>query len=174
MASQLLQEPVNYAAHAPARCAASRPLSRRENEDLAVLDLYRHLIGLTDGMEVFLSQSCLAAAIPLLRSSLEVSPGMEHLLENDQDYVQHSPAWTMGNWHKRAGICGRLDPSNDKSREDKKPFDRDKLAAFRSLQLTSFMSAVEKAKKNPRPSSPGLIFSPSRQKPSGKSRRRLV
>ena len=60
LASPLMQELVNYATNVLARCATSRTLSGREDEDVAALALYRHVIELTDGIEVLLSRSCSA------------------------------------------------------------------------------------------------------------------
>ena len=69
IASPLLQELVNYSTNAFARCATST--TGKENEDLATLLLYLHIIEMIDGVEVLLSQSCAIPAIPLVRSSFE-------------------------------------------------------------------------------------------------------
>ena len=54
--SSLLQELVNHATNAIARCATSP--KGDENEDAAVLFLYYHVIEMTDGIEAVISQGC--------------------------------------------------------------------------------------------------------------------
>ena len=129
LASPLLQELVNYSTHALARCAASKTLSGREDEDMAVLALYRHITEITDGIEVLVSQSCSAAALPLLRSSFEALLAIEYILENDTDYVQRSLSWVVGYVHKRLEMYERLDASTDRGREARRFFDKDKTAS---------------------------------------------
>lgn len=127
--SPLLQELVNYATNALARCATSKSLSGKQDEDVAVLALYRQMIELTDGIEVLLSQSCAMAAIPLLRSSFEASLSIEYILENEANYVQRSLSWVVGYVHKRIDMYERLDPSTNKGQEAKKLFDDDVFAS---------------------------------------------
>lgn len=124
IASPLLQELVNYATNALARCATST--SGKEDEDLAVLALYRHIIEMTDGIEVLISQCCAIPAIPLLRSSFEALLSIEYVLENDQEYARRSLSWLVGYVHKRLDLYERLDTSTAKGKEFKRFFDEDK------------------------------------------------
>jgi hypothetical protein len=64
VACPLLREVINHASWAFRRCDAASDAHGAENEDLAAFVLYRHLIELTDGIEVLCSASCVNAAIP--------------------------------------------------------------------------------------------------------------
>jgi hypothetical protein len=112
-----------------------------------VLALYRHIIELTDGIEVLLSQSCTIAAIPLLRGSFEALLALEYILENEKDYIQRSLAWIVGYVHKRIDMYERLDPSTNKGLESKRSFDDDKVMASMRKPMPS-MADVQKAKAN--------------------------
>lgn len=143
IASPLLQELVNFATNALARCATSQDLSGKEDEDVAVLALYRHITELTDGIEVLLSQSCAMAAIPVLRSSFETLLAMEYILENESIYVQRSLAWMLGYAHRRIDMYERLDPSTSKGQGTKRLFDEDKIMA----SMLKTLLPVEEAQK---------------------------
>ena len=78
-ATPLLQELVNYSTHALARCATSP--SGEIDVDLSILALYRHIIEITDAIEVLVSQCCAEASSPLLRSSFEALISIEYILE---------------------------------------------------------------------------------------------
>jgi hypothetical protein len=84
----LFQELVNYGSNALTRCASSS--NRGENEDLAVLNLYRQILGLTDAFEVLVAASCAEPTIPILRSMFETLLGIEYILESKTTYVQRS------------------------------------------------------------------------------------
>ena len=143
IASPLLQELVNYATNALARCANAK--NRKVDEDLAILVLYRHIIELTDGIEVLVSESSPVPAIPLVRSSFEALLAMEYILENGQEYERRSLSWLVGYVHKRLDLYDRLDPSTQKGREFKKDFDNDKTIS--NVQLPPIVD-VQKAKAN--------------------------
>lgn len=121
--SPLLQELVNYATNELERCAASLP--QKIDENVAILVLYRHMIEMTDGIEVLLSQSCSYAAIPLLRSSFEALLSLEYILQSDTDYTERSLSWLVYYVHQGIEAYERLDPSTNRGRETKVLFDTD-------------------------------------------------
>lgn len=123
-ASPLLQELVNNATNVLARCADST--SNKVDEDVAILALYRHIIEMTDGIEVLISQCCGVPAVPLLRSSFEASLSIEYIVEKDTEYTRRSLAWLIGYVHKRLDMYERFDPSTTKGQEFKRLFDQDK------------------------------------------------
>ena len=129
LASPLLQEMVNYSTNALARCATSKTLSGREDVDVATIALYRHIIEITDGIEVLLSQSCSMAAIPLLRGSFESLLAIEYILENENDYIRRSLSWLVSYVHKRLEMYERLDPSTNRGRDAKRLFDKDQIVS---------------------------------------------
>ena len=131
IASPLLQELVNYATNAFARCATST--SGREDEDSAVLTLYLHIIEMTDGVEVLVSQSCPAPAIPLVRSSFEALLSIKYILE--EDYVRRSLSWLVDYAHKRLAFYESIDPSTDRGKAFQKPLRDHEYEAMQNVPL---------------------------------------
>lgn len=126
VASRLLQELVNYATNALVRCAGSISGNvAKRDEHIAILTLYRHIIEMTDGIEVLISQSCVIPTIPLLRSSFEALLSMQYILEKDAEYTRRSFAWLVSWAHKRSDMYERLDPSTLKGQEFKRLCDQD-------------------------------------------------
>ena len=107
IASPLLQEIVNYATNAFQRCQTSS--TGKPDEDLPVLFSYLHVIEMTDGIEVLISQSCPIPAIPLLRSSFEALLTIDYILE--AEYQQRSFAWLVEYVHTRLKAYEMLDTS---------------------------------------------------------------
>jgi hypothetical protein len=127
IASPLLQELVNYSTNALVRCATSA--TGGVDEDIAVLALYRHIIEMTDAIEVLISQSCATPAIPLVRSSFEALLSMEYILESDQHYVRRSLSWLVCYVHERLDMYERLDSSTTKGDEFKRSLASDTIAS---------------------------------------------
>jgi hypothetical protein len=124
VASPVLQELVNFASNALVRCATST--KGEENEDLAVLSLYRHIMEMTDGVEVLISQSCVTPAVPLIRSSFEALISMEYILQDDAYYVERSLAWLVDYVHQRLDLYESLDPSTSRGQESRRALNQDK------------------------------------------------
>jgi Family of unknown function (DUF5677) len=103
IACPLLREMVNYATNAYVRClrAADKDRQGDENEDVAAMILYAHLIEQIDAVEVLMSNSCVNGAVPVLRTAFEASLSLEYILISDADYVQRSLAWLCGYLHRR-------------------------------------------------------------------------
>jgi hypothetical protein len=122
------KEIIDYATNVLARCAASN--SRKPDEDLAILALYRHVIEQTDGIEVLLSQGCAPAAIPLLRSSFEAVMSMEYILESESNYSIRSLSWLVAYIHNRNGMYQLLDIRTAKGLQFKKDIEDDKIGEY--------------------------------------------
>lgn len=103
----LLREVVNHATWAIQRCHAASGAIGDDNEDLAAFTLYRHLIELTDSIEVLYASSCADAAVPLLRAHLEAAVSLEYILRDD--YKRRSLAWTCAYIHQRIASREMLD-----------------------------------------------------------------
>lgn len=131
IACPLLRELVNYGSNALVRCATSG--SDKENEDLAVLSLYRHMLEMTDGIEVLVAQSCAMPAIPLLRSSFEALISLEYIVEDNAKYVSRSLAWLVGYLHQRITMYELLDPTIEKGKEYQEALRLDK--SVQNLEL---------------------------------------
>jgi hypothetical protein len=125
-AASLLEELVNWGTNALVRCAASA--FQGVDEDLAILALYRHIIEMTDGIEVLISQACPIPAIPPLRSSFEALLSLEYILETEQHYVRRSLSWLVGYIHQRLDSYERLDPSTAKGAQFARSFEKDQFA----------------------------------------------
>lgn len=129
IASPLLQEEINYATNAFQRCQASAVGAA--DEHLPVLASYYHVIGMTDGIEVLISQSCAVPAIPLLRSSFEALLTIEYILEGD--YQRRAFAWLVCYVRDRLSQYERLDPSHQTGKEFRTTLAADKVSKFMSL-----------------------------------------
>lgn len=132
IASPLLQEEVNYATNAFQRCQESAVGAA--DEPLPVFASYYHVIGMTDGIEVLISQSCAVPAIPLLRSSFEALLTIEYILE--ADYQRRGFAWLVCYVHNRLSQYEMLDPSHQKGKEFLVTFAADSVS--KHMKLPSF------------------------------------
>lgn len=118
LVSPLLKEMVNYSTNVLARCAPTPTTQpRNPDEDVAVFALYRHIIELTDGIEVLLSKCCAVPTVPLLRSSFEALISLEYILENDSDYAKRSLSWLVGYTHQRIASYEIYDPSTTRGQQ---------------------------------------------------------
>ncbi len=133
IASPLLQEEINYATNAFQRCQESA-VGAVADEPLPMLASYYHVIGMTDGIEVLISQSCAVPAIPLLRSSFEALLTIEYILEGD--YQRRAFAWLVCYVHDRLSQYEMLDPSHQKGKEFLITFREDDISKY--MKLPSF------------------------------------
>ena len=124
ISSPLLQELVNFSTNALVRCATST--SGEENEDVAALALYRHIIEITDGAELLISQSCALPAIPLVRSSFEALIATEYILETNRHYVERSLSWLASHVHRKINFYESLIPKTGRGAEFQKLLQNDK------------------------------------------------
>lgn len=128
-ASPLLQEEVNYATHAFQRCQASS--TGTKDEDLPLLASYLHVIEMTDGIEVLISQSCPTPAITLLRSSFEALLGIDYILE--AEYQLRAFAWLVCYIHKRLSQYEMLDHSHPRGKEFSAALETDEISKYFKL-----------------------------------------
>ena len=151
----LLQELVNHATNALARCDQST--SGNIDEDVAVLALYRHVIEMTDGIEVLIGQSSPVPAIPLLRSSFEALISIEYILEIEKEYVIRSLSWLLGWIHRQIAALEALDLSTGRGKQFQRSLEDEKLADiitlpdFREAQAhrANFESVLQRAHFRP-------------------------
>ena len=115
IATPLFQELVNYGSMALIRCATSP--KGEENEDLAPLSLYRHILEMIDSYEVLISNSCAAPTIPILRSCFEALLSLEYILESDKNYSVRSLCWLAGYVNKRINMYESMLPSTQRGKE---------------------------------------------------------
>ena len=89
----LLRDLVDYVTNAFVRCAEE--VKKDPDGNLAVLILYIHLIEMTDGVQVLVSEACATPATPLLRSSFETLLAIKFILESNvrEDYLLRSRSW---------------------------------------------------------------------------------
>ncbi len=143
IASPLLQELVNYATNAFQRCQAAS--TGEPHEDLPVLVSYLHVIEMTDGIEVLVSQSCPIPAIPLLRSSFEAQLTIDYILE--ADYQRRSFAWLVCYVHDRLSSYEMLDPSHQRGEDFAASISVDEISGFFSFpQFPDLPNAIQNLK----------------------------
>lgn len=127
IASPLLQELVNYATNAFQRCQESAAAGAAD-EHLPILASYYHVIEMTDGIEVLISQSCPIPAIPLLRSSFEAILTIDYILE--AEYRQRAFSWLVCYVHDRLSLYRMLDLSRPQGREFQTIFKADSVSRY--------------------------------------------
>jgi hypothetical protein len=146
--SPLLQELVNYSTNMFARAATS---AGNEPENMAALLLYLHIIEMTDGVEVLVSQSCPVPAIPLLRSSFEALLAIEYILEDQ--YENRSLAWLAEYMRKRLSLYKSHDPSTPEGKKFQKILSKDKIVGNVTLsypkEFDTFRSNYEQLLNSP-------------------------
>lgn len=108
LACPLLKELVNHGTNVFMRCQAEAH-DGQEDEHVPIFSSYLHVLEMTDGVEVLLSESCVSPAVPLVRSLFEAVLGMEYILE--RDYRRRAFAWMVGYAHGRIGSYERFDPA---------------------------------------------------------------
>lgn len=117
--SPLLREVVNHATYAFVRC--QQDVTGEEGVDFPAFILYRHVIELTDAVEVLLADSCVPPAIPLLRSSLESSLGLEYILSGSpSEFRRRARSWLCVYTHKRLGLYDLVEPDREIPRKRRK------------------------------------------------------
>ena len=81
-ATALLTELVNEGTRVFKRCEAS---SSGDLADTPLLMLYLHMLEMVDGIQVLVAESCVAPAIPLVRSAYEACLSIEYILESESE-----------------------------------------------------------------------------------------
>lgn len=131
IASPLLQEEINYATNAFQRCQEATK-GAAPDEPLPVLVSYYHVIGMTDGIEVLVSQSCAVPSIPLLRSSFEALLTMEYILK--EDCRRRAFAWLVCYVHTRLNLYEMMDTSHQRGKEFLAALAKDGLDKYMNFQ----------------------------------------
>ena len=154
-ASPLLQELVNFGTHALARFADTWrqqerdiPLAERDehrDHHVSLFTLYWQLIGLTDAIEVLVSQSCSLSIVPLLRSSFEMLLSLEYLLADPHPDRARSQAWLVAHIRRRASGWQDLDPSTERGRQFKEDRANDRVLSSVSIPEALVSRAQERA-----------------------------
>lgn len=124
VATPLFKELVNYGSNALIRCATSS--TRAENEDLAALNLYRHILEMTDAFEVMIAACCAAPTVPMVRSSFEALLGLEYILESKSTYVKRSLSWLAVYAHKRISLYEMMLVESPRGKEFQASVTKDK------------------------------------------------
>ncbi len=138
IAVPLLQEEINYATNAFKRCQDAA-VGGIPAEHLAVFSLYHHVIGMIDGVEVLVSQSCAVPTIPLLRSAFEALLGIDYILE--KDYQQRAFSWLVSFIHDKKSKYDILNSKRPKGRKIAKSSQEDEIGAY--IETPDFPSVSE-------------------------------
>lgn len=115
VASPLLRELVNYGTHVLVRCqdVATGGL----DEHTAQIGLYYHILQMTDGIEVQVSNACAVAAKPDLRSSFEATLSLEFILQPGKDNKNRALAWMYYYIDRRRKNHQVRDPNTQQGKE---------------------------------------------------------
>jgi hypothetical protein len=141
LACPLLREIVNKATWVFSLCISDGARIGGENEDLAAMTLYRHMIELVDGVEVLFAASCIDASVPLLRAEFEASLSLDYIFQ--ADYVRRSLCWSCAYLHSRIDGNRWLDPSTDVGAEFASIWQRDIRGARTSHDSRPAVVALE-------------------------------
>jgi len=120
----LLQEVVNFGTNAFVRCLSNA--EGEENIHLAPFALYRHILELTDGTEILVSNASPNASIPLLRSSFEALLALEFILEDNEHYELRSLSWLAGYVRRTIQIYSSLLPQTIEGEKFLRAIEEDK------------------------------------------------
>jgi hypothetical protein len=113
----LLRELVDASLRAFKRCEMEAADHGKENEDVAALVLFRHIIEMADGVEVHIANGCGTATIPVIRSQFEASASLAYLLNDDAKYVERSLSWLVTYMHSATGARETLEPGTLKGKK---------------------------------------------------------
>ncbi len=115
IASPLLQELVN-------KGIEILTASKEAGKDLpdysfSLLNLFAHIIEMTDSIEVLISKACFYPLIPNLRSSFEALLAINYILHDPNEYYKRSLAWSLSYIKAEIAKNERNDPTTDRGRE---------------------------------------------------------
>ncbi len=119
-ANPLLSEIVNYSTWVFRRCISGR---ERTHFDLPALTLYLHIIEITDGVQILVSQSCSEPTVPLIRSSFEAFLSLEYLLK--VDYKNRALCWLFMEHKRESRKYSLLDPVSQEGKKVRGAVDRE-------------------------------------------------
>lgn len=102
-ANKLLTELVNEGTRVFKRCESEASCVA----DDALLLLFIHIVEMADGVQVLVDRSCIAPAIPLVRSEYEADLAIQYILESDT--AQRGLAWLLWDAYRRIEVNERFD-----------------------------------------------------------------
>ncbi len=148
--SPYLRELVNYATNLLARCEnASKGV---KGYPISILSLYYHIIQMADAAEVLISNSCLMAGVPILRSIFEADISLEYILKDD--FETRSTAWLIENIIIDKRYYESFDTSTEIGAKFKKDLSNDRFsnsynfALNNSSRLRNKIESLDKFLKN--------------------------
>ncbi len=123
-ATPLMRELVNNGTNVFGRCAQSP--SGGADVDLAPMALYRHVLEMTDAVEVLTANCCAAPALPIVRSSFEGLLSLDYIFESDADYEKRSLSWLAEYNRSRIAFYMSLLPDSDRGKQFRAAIAKDK------------------------------------------------
>lgn len=138
IASPLLTELVNYATNVFQRCQTSA--HGAPDEHLPLLASYLHIIEMTDGIDVLVSESCPIPAIPLLRSSFEAGLTIDYILQSE--YQQRAFSWLVVYVHNRLDQYQTLNVTAQTGKEFLDDLEKDWAGQYMKLPPMDDLPAI--------------------------------
>lgn len=148
-ATPLLTELVNEGTRVFKRSEAS---SSGDFADTPLLMLYLHMLEMVDGIQVLVAESCVAPAIPLVRSAYEACLSIEYILESDSE--QRALSWLAAHALSGVEINERFDVTTAVGKayqavcaadETTSRIDFAKLAPLAAAKLAAYRSLLDRA-----------------------------
>lgn len=106
----LLREVINYGTHVLVRCNASK--SGAPDEDHATFAIYRHILEMSDGIEILVASCAPASALPLLRSQYEAWVSIKYIIGEPEQYSRRCLSWLVTHWTRRLAAYERFIPGS--------------------------------------------------------------
>jgi hypothetical protein len=143
--SPLLKEVIDYADNIFWLCL--EVAESRDREDHAPLVLYRHLIDMTDGIEVLISEGCSSPAEPLLRSCFEAWLSLNYIMT--ENYEQRSLAWLCTFLHSEIDQKEMLDRGTQKGKKFAITLEKEAPEILQKLRPARDVGELQKALADP-------------------------
>lgn len=111
-AAQLLRELTNFGTHVLQRSQDAAMADKDAEAHFAPLALYRHVLELTDAIEVLVRNSCAVPAMPLVRATFEAMLALAYIHQDDSAYKRRSLSWAYVDAVHRARALERWIPGS--------------------------------------------------------------
>ncbi len=107
--------------------ALEKAANTKENHQVTVFLLSRHVIECLDAVSVLVAKGCSNPCQPLLRSALEALLGLLYIFKNDTK--RRALAYQLAHYHRRLSLYRKMDSTTQAGQEFRKHLDGDPVAA---------------------------------------------
>lgn len=146
-----LTELVNFGTHVFGWCYEETQKSMYGDEVVPLILQFRHLLEMTDAVQVLVARGVVHPAKLQLRSALEAVLGMRYIIEGSLEKRSH--AFLVCHLHKKKKSYQRMDPSTQLGKQFASAFDDDELESLsieEEIDLEAAKESVEEMLKSDR------------------------